>query len=133
MKKVIGLLFAAMMIAAMMAFTLMACTGTGDSEVSDVITELSGTEAPTATPEAEVGTEIEAEGGMFTVTEDEARAMALAAVPGEIFNVTTSSKIINDDLELYTWHVIIDTPEDGRVVVEIVKASGELNVLPMRR
>jgi len=119
-KKIIGLLPLLTL-----ALILGACTTSAeDTEMVEPETGYVDIATPDAT--------IDADNAMFTVTEEEAIEMALEAVPGELFNVTTS-EIIENDLHLYTWHVIIDTPEDGRVVVEIVKASGEMNILPLRR
>jgi len=123
------------------ALTLTACTTAEEPATNaDTALESPATEAGTDSEgtNLEAGlADLETEGAaamMFTISEEEAREMALEAVPGEIFNVTTvTNEYPEADLILDAWHVIIDTPEDGRVVVEIVKATGELTILPLRR
>jgi len=132
MKKVIGLPIG-LLIVMMMALALLACTPAEEVKNLDEEAVYVDREPPAQiSPEAEIGTG-EAEAALFTVTEEEAIEMALAEVPGEFFNITTSEIQLDDGLELYTWHVIIDTPRDGRVVVEIVKATGDIAILPLRR
>jgi len=136
MKKPFGLPAAmtiALMLVLMMVLTLFACTPADEIEYLNGEVNGAGyidTEAPELeSPEAEIG----ADAAMFTVTAEEAVELALAEVPGEFYNITTSEIQLEDGLQLYTWHVIIDTLRDGRVVVEIVKATGDITVLPLRR
>jgi len=131
-----------LLMALMMALALIACTNASEEPAADAGAEFESlapeTSADDSGTDLEAGlADLEAEGAaamMFTVTEEEAKEMALEAVPGEIYNVTTvTNEYPEAELILDAWHVIIDTPEDGRVVVEIVKATGEMNILPMRR